>query len=577
MSSEYADYASSRTLLTRVASRQMWIATAHRHYRNANGLLEKLPSGISGVDAAAYLKRQLETLEAEAYRQAQSYPSHWWIFYLRQLSPTVFDCASRNYGRNRGYTERVSALSQKSDDRLPVTPAFGDSQMARSLRLAVTCIRVEEIVLALRCVNAGATLLPDSDNVFRLEMSERLRAALERYEDQLRLNDLKLGAARLGGVYLKRFEPNRDDWSRALVSLFMPELPITPDSLKEHPADELVPFVLNLIYINESLSDIPWEGVQSEAVHGLRLLCSLLRVAWIDLGVEAKVWRVLHEGGLTMHSSSILESYLARVCQEANEWGGSIFPSSITPITVEGALDFLTRLELGRTDRYWGPAIRAGKDFFCIDLTSVTLRIEALIAYVTAGGGSISGYRGKHWEERVQGAIDDTPWRPTGGARGLISKKLKAHGKVFTDVDAVGSRSDQLLIVSCKSWQLGTSLDMGEFAACRNKSKDVVKASLKLQEDLRMLRAHGADNGFDVASFAGMSGVLCITTPFLLTEEDELTIQRDAPDVSIMTLPELKSKLLGEELEMPDLQKWQEYARASYAIKDKRQQRQGRI
>lgn len=575
MGNEYADYSSSRTLVTRVASRQMWVESARTHYGKANGLLEELPSEISGIDAVVYLKRQLETLEAEAYRQAQSYPSHWWIFYLRQLSPAIFDCASRNYGRNRGYTERASALSRKSDEKLPATPAFGESQMARSLRLAVTCIRVEEIVHALWCVNAGATLTPDSDQVFRLEISERLRVALENYEDQLRLNDLKLGAARLGGVYLKRFESDHDDWSRALVSLFMPELPMTPESLRDHPTDECVPFVLTLIYIDESLSDIPWAGVQSEAVQGLRLLCSLLRVAWIDLGVEAKLWQVLHEGGLTMHSSSILTSYLSRVCQEANEWGNSIFPSSIPSVTVEGALDFLTRLELGRTDRYWGPAIRVGKDFFCIDMISVTLRIEALIAHVTAGGGSISGYRGKHWEEWVQGAIDETPWRPTGGVRGLISKKLRAHGKVFTDVDAVGSRSDRLLIVSCKSWQLGTSLDMGEFAARRNKSKDVVKASLKLQEDLRMLRAHGTENGFDIDSFTGISGVLCITTPFLLTEEDESTIEQSAPDVSIMTLPELKSKLAGEELEMPDLQKWQEYARASYAIKDKR--KQGRL
>jgi hypothetical protein len=546
----------------------MWIGSARTHYGRANTLLEKLPSESGGIDAVNYLKRQLEILEAEAFRQAQSYPSHWWIFYLRQLSPAIFDCASRNYGRNRGFTERVSALSRKSDEKLPVIPALGESQMARSLRLAVTCIRVEEIVMALWCVNAGAILMPDNDRVFRLEMSEGMRVAIEKYEDQLRLNDVKLGAARLGGVYLKRFEPDRDDWSRALVSLFMPELPLTAESLRDNPTDECVPFVLTLISIDESLSDIPWAGVPREAVQGLRLLCSLLRVAWIDLGVESKLWRVLHEGGLTMHSSSMLTSYLSRVCQEANEWGNSIFPSAIPPATVEEALDFLTRLELGRTDRYWGPAIRAGKDFFCIDIIAVTLRVEALLAHVTAGGGSISGYRGKHWEEWVQGAIDETPWRPTGGLRGLISKKLKAHGKVFTDVDAVGSRSDQLLIVSCKSWQLGTSLDMGEFAARRNKSKDVVKAGLKLQEDLRMLRAHGADNGFDIGSYAEIVGVLCITTPFLLTGEDEVTLRQSAPDVSIMTLPELKSKLAGEELKMPDLQKWQEYARASYAIKN---------
>lgn len=447
---------------------------------------------------------------------------------------------------------------------------MGPPQMARSVRLAVTCIRVEEIITALMYVNAGATLAPDNDRGFRVEMADELKESIERYGDQLRLDDVKLGSARLGGTYLRKFEPDSDDWSRALVSLFMPEIPLTPESLRNNPRDECVQFVLVLIYLDELLSEIPWEGVSTELVQGLRLLCSLLRVAWIDLDVQPKLWQVLHEGGLTMYPTSALKDYFSRVCQEANKWGASIFPGTIAPATVDVALDILPRLDFGRTDRYWGPAVRLGRDFFCIDIISVTLRIEALLAHATAGGGPISGYRGKHWEKWVQEAIDETPWRPSGSVRGLISKKLKANGKVFTDVDAVGSRSDQLLIVSCKSWQLGTSLDLGDYAARRNKSKDVVKAGLKLQEDLRQLRTYGSDNGVDVDSFRSIGGVLCITTPFLLTEEDDEILRRSAPSVSIMTLPALKAHLSEKELELPNIHDWQEYARASYGIKSKR-------
>jgi hypothetical protein len=369
----------------------------------------------------------------------------------------------------------------------------------------------------------------------------------------------------MGAPYFERFDP-KGDLDRTLVYVMMPELQISPESLRVNYADDMVQFAPGLFNLHPSVTDLHWPRSHSHVGKQARLLAATMRTAFIDLGTRPKLWQRLHETGLTVLPGDRLHDYIDAVCHEANSWGAQIFPGEVGALDREEAISILSKSDGGRSGRYWGPALRAGDDSFCVDLLSACLRLESTLAEGTAGGGSVSGSRGRTWEEAVQATIDSSKCRPTGDARKLISKKLRIHRQALTDVDAVAIRGKSLLIVSCKSWQLSIRYENGDFHTRKNKARDLVVAAAKLHRDLLRIRDAGVVSGFDFRPFSELSGYLCVSTPLLILPAEMEELKAAAPDVTIGSLPELLM-LLDDRLLLPvDGKKWAKSVRASYRL-----------
>ncbi|MET7808803.1 hypothetical protein [Micromonospora chersina] len=549
-----------KILKARALSRWCYEENVHAYYSKAQQIIDPIPAVLDGREAAEYLEAQAAKLEASCRAQVGVYPSNWWLFYLRVISPVIFGCTSVSYTRYRGFAERASAYSERQWLAVPGTGHLSEPQAKRCIRLVITAAAAEDVRGKLNYVYLGAKLVPSTDRPFELVSSDAVDEAINSFDEQARLNDTHTGAARMGNPYLSDFNRGQAKYSQALMAISMPVLLLTQQKLAANPEAEVAQFVPYIYCADKELSSFPWSGGPSSGGMEARLLAAVMRVALADASIYKGLWRVLHEIGFVMKSADGLNDYLERVCSEANRWGSRMFPGDLPIADKRMALQMLTRTEGGRSGRYFGPALRTGSDYFCVDLLAATLRLEAAIASVTAGGGATSGYRGKSWEAVVQAAINKTSWQPFAAAKTLISKTLKIDGRAFTDVDAVACRGKSLMIVSCKSWQLSNRYDVGDFSAVQNKAKDALRAARKLYEDVMKMRAGDGINSFNFRAYSDISGVVCVSSPLLLSAEHRMELDRVAPDIPVLTLPELVGRLSGKVPKQIDLQKWAAYA-----------------
>ncbi len=547
-------------------SRSFLHEAAHDSHGRILCEVDQLDREVDGIEAADYLRTQMEKVERLCIQQAQAYPSNWWLLLLRHISPIVFACNSSNYASYRGYTEYISALSNRRVDGTVIEFPVETPQVKRCLRLAASCALTEDMSLTLRCVNRGARLIPSQSKRYKLLVPDSLGKAIERYDRQLQLNQLHGSMSWTGESYFWDLRSKEDDLERALVCVAMPPLSITPESLNATPDDDVVQFFPEVFVLNPSLSEFRWEGHIAEQGLFARVFAATMRLSFVDLGERPRLWQSLHETGLTVKRSIELEDYLKAVRTEANNWGARVFPGEIGTIDEDAVERVLTISNGARSRRYFGPALRHGPNFFCLDLTSATLQLEAVIAEATAGGGPISGQRARSWEHTVQAAIDGTPWKPRGRVRDLISRRLKLDGKVYTDVDAVAAKDQEIIIVSCKSWQLSHRYWLGDFGASRNKDKDLIEAARKLHLDIQKMADYGDRAGFAFSESHSVRGVVCISMPLLLTQEMAETLEHEAPGIEVVTLPELEGTLAGDPKALVPPARFKERAMASYDL-----------
>ena len=212
-----ADWSNIVTIIRR-QSRWVFAEIHLELYRRALQVIEPLSGPLAAEFAAAYLNAQAIRLDSELQRQAQVFPSHWWMLLLRYISPSIFGCYGGNYARYRGYAERVSAWSERNLEGVAAASLMGESQIKRALRFAVTAAVREDLHSAAGRVAAGACLEPDPNYPYRAVMDHDLTQAMDRYSTQLRSVDQDV-FTRMGAAYLTPNTVNLVclDWSGPTV------------------------------------------------------------------------------------------------------------------------------------------------------------------------------------------------------------------------------------------------------------------------------------------------------------------------------------------------------------------------
>jgi hypothetical protein len=513
--------------------------------------VDPLPERLSGPEAAAYLNRQAARLNADLSSQVRAFPSHWWLLLLRFISPVVFCCNAGNYSR----------YSTRNLDGTSSLGILGEPQIKRALRLVATAAACEDVHGAARMVNCGASLVPGGNRSYELLMSDELEESVSHFATQSRLLNQD-AFTRMGAAYLGPLERGNFELEQTLVAITALELPITPESFRGDEVADLLQFAPMIIVLDRSLVEIPWAKLPRELGVRLRVLTAVMRLAFVDIGTRPTLWERQHEIGLINRPQREFDGYLTQLCNEANDWGAVMFPGSAA-VNKDEALLIMTDSTGGRSGRYYGPAVRLGHDFFCIDLLAAWLRVESAVAASTSGGGPVPNMRAGIWEMTVQRAIDQTKWKPSPTLAAAVSRRLKRNGKVFSDLDAAGAFAGVLLIVSCKSWQMNERYDNLDYSSRKNRAAEVIKAARKLASDIRNL-VETADRFVAPHRLESIQGVVCVSMPLLLTPQETAELHEAAPGIDVLTLPELTSMLSGAELPLYDPESWQQYLSLSY-------------
>ncbi|WP_447650422.1 hypothetical protein [Pseudomonas abietaniphila] len=126
----------------------------------------------------------------------------------------------------------------------------------------------------------------------------------------------------------------------------------------------------------------------------------------------------------------------------------------------------------------------------------------------------------------------------------MRQRTLRVRGQSLTDIDAIGSYEDALLIVSCKSIPYTREYDQGTHKAIRNAAATVDQGVNFWSDIVNQLTASPTGDNFDFSSYKRIIGVLC--TPFAVYTRDAKALSMTAGDLRwASSLDELVSFLEG--------------------------------
>ncbi|MRJ75459.1 hypothetical protein GEV29_02825 [Aeromicrobium sp. SMF47] len=182
------------------------------------------------------------------------------------------------------------------------------------------------------------------------------------------------------------------------------------------------------------------------------------------------------------------------------------------PTVAQDAVDVLAAIK----PRGWplepGPVLRCVGDQTVVDVLSACAWLHHYLTVDKSGPRDLILARSFHFEKVVQDLIDSTPGQPEASLRNLRGRTLKLNGRALTDIDALATLGDRLVLVSCKSIPHTPDLDAGSHATVRNVRTDLEKYDKAWQDLMEMLRASPKGDNYD---FRGLKivGVVCTPHP----------------------------------------------------------------
>ncbi|KRE86034.1 hypothetical protein ASG75_10905 [Rhodanobacter sp. Soil772] len=157
-----------------------------------------------------------------------------------------------------------------------------------------------------------------------------------------------------------------------------------------------------------------------------------------------------------------------------------------------------------------GNPVRTTPNYVCIDMWAASMGFIAAFQFPKVQG-QVANERATWFEDVVQELIDSTS-SAAPKIRSLRQKPLTLGGKALTDIDAIGTRGRDLLIVSCKSIPYTMDYDRGVYNAIRNTETTVVNAVAHWKGIVKTLDATRVGDNYNLSGFDRIIGVVC--TPF---------------------------------------------------------------
>jgi hypothetical protein len=277
-------------------------------------------------------------------------------------------------------------------------------------------------------------------------------------------------------------------------------------------------------------------------------LLMVLRIAAEMIPNPAFV-KVFFEVGYVPLSTHDFVQMCSAVYPNAERAVRATIPEITVPQNPEKLLDQLQSIRSSVWPTWTGPVARRCGDTIFLDLACASMRLNKSLEFPKVDGEQANA-RAAHFEDSVQAMIDTSPWfSPT--TQQYHRRSLRNKGRVITDVDAIGAKSNSLLLVSCKS-ALYAEYDTADYRVVRNTSQLVEKAVLAWTEICSYLRANPIGDNYDFSGHHEMLGVVCTPVVVYLPVGMATAVIADGLFASV-SVNELRDWLHGQRLEPPKM------------------------
>jgi hypothetical protein len=428
------------------------------------------PGGSDVVEIVAYLERCFELGITYGITVAAGYSKARWLWYLRRVPDWIFDDPSNFVSGstyNRSVAEILTVLGGATD-----TPNHSGSEYPIDeqvvddvLRLVATVRYLGNVNWLIRTAGRGVRLVFEGDG----ELPVARPTELENTAFQL--------------YWGRRFSNGDRFMARAGVPLFDeardPSHPLSLITFSRHPPVDtsvdldsaegvqrlLIPRTYNHQYVQlNRVADLagalnaagaswpsPEFGTIALSLSLATEIVSRNDVPWVT---------TLQVGFFSVDLDFLLEIFDRWWRQSASALD-HLLPRVLLPDSPEALAVALQSLEAGISPIRRGPLLRVDGNFAIFDFDNATTALEMTLDFPAIHGRTANA-RSWHFENVVQREIDRSRGAPPESLRALRGRTLRKGVKSITDVDAVATKIDELLIVSAKSIVFSRALDRGD-------------------------------------------------------------------------------------------------------------------
>lgn len=513
--------------------------------------------------AVSYFRNCHEVLVEYLRNYSHRFSSVAWLWYLRRIPNEVFSIGSDSKvtaGRRRLIAEIISSMSTKIwpvaiEQENNILFSTNKEQIHQVMEFCIGAIYLYRIEVKIRIAGKGSKFRFTEDLLVLPEslMDEQLNDAIDIYDNRLeQVNFAYFG--RTGTVVAEFNEKNKHEkfLTKAGAPVILGVFPTKPMIHETYigPVGSRKTFSMVINYV-PSLIDL---NRLSKLLHNMEFPNIAVRETLGALITLLKIMiPAIHRSAVALYSIERTGYYVAddKFINQQSKSAGKIikqelettFPTICFDKTIEEALFFLEETIQPSTLPVTGaPIIRREGTLMFIDLISATQWLQVLLDFSNYSGGS-ARTRSLHFEDSVQEIIDSTSWKPKASTRELIRRQLRDFTDSFiTDIDAIGEKGNQLLIVSCKGIAFTGDYDMGSYKTVRNIRTELEEAAAHwIQMKKTFLKSKKGKN-FDFSKFNKIIAVVC--TPSLAFVASKEALEFEEKDLRrVLPVGELKDWL----------------------------------
>ncbi|RDS79586.1 hypothetical protein DWU98_17505 [Dyella monticola] len=469
---------------------------------------------LSGDDVAELLTELISIVEQALTRWASIYSPVQWLWTLRRVDPSVFKGdLSTTFGYDLALAETISGHSTaRGGARIAsnqLAYVLAESDAARVWRFCAGVRYLSNLHQTYRWANKGAPVRFAKRGPPQAEPSDELRQAAYAYDQRMDASSSYL--AHSGNIAIP------DSGGDAAITAFIqsepfimrvPDLP-GPPALKAETVTRYVPHTVDFgPYIKVILHE-PTPRDPSIAKEVAALGC-LLSALYEFLWNHRQISGALQRGYLRWRREK-----LEQVFEDAYTRLPARFKKLVAWSGIVSAVEWIDIIK-GMRGMSWplvaGPVLRIDDDEVLLDLYSASVRLNTLISDF-ARDGEAANTRSNLFELRVQGLLDESPWQAPTTVRNMRGLTLRLGGKHLTDIDAIGCKDNQLLLVSCKSTIYSPQYDAGDFRVIRNRESLLLGAIRDWEKKVTFLQRNPVGDNYDFSNFDLIEGVVCTPLP----------------------------------------------------------------
>jgi hypothetical protein len=501
-------------------------------FRRARQLTRKIKSNTKDMDAIeaySYFSTILQTLDSELRKWADRFSPEQWLWYLRRVpepvlrgylpSTFVYDISVAEVYSAYSKSKFPSKHNYENGLSFPITERI----VNHVLKFCRMVRQVSRVHANLRYSGKGVgfRFMDPEDFLPHPDVPKDIEEAINLFDQRAEIQSANFGRA--GTIVTENVEIWNPTSNQVLIVSRLAKPQILPNPWEiirnQAPTQMRLTRFSPIFVALDKLADLSNKSGVSSLRWLSRDVLSLIALQRQMIYLMAKSEATHLNVPLVGYS---VHSYSNLCIDEQNIYGQMLadlekdFPNGQFPQSMKEALDHVALLGGQTHPLKHGPVIRKSGDIIFIDWYSMTQQLNFLLEFPNIQG-AVANERAEHFELSVQSVINKSKWRPNSKLLELRGRTLKYTDNnreiSLTDIDAIGERSDTLLIVSCKANVYSAEYDIGDHRAVRNQASNLQTYVAEWEDKKHLLLAHMIGNNYDFSSYRKIVAIVCTPRP----------------------------------------------------------------